>query len=190
MSQASPYLSVELRVEDEPPPADVAALNERLYRYNAAVTGSDNGRWLTIFVRNEAGHIVAGLHGWTWGQTGFVQTLWVREDLRGQGLGARLLATAEDEVVRRGCREVQLDTHSYQAPDFYRRRGYEVTGELPGWPDQTTRIFLHKTLPDCASAAPTRAGDPRPGGEGWVVELSGRTSLTDGPGRASSSTLD
>ena len=148
MSEPSAYLSVDLRVEDEPPPADVAVLNDRLYRHNAAVTGWDNGRWLTIFVRDEAGDIVAGLHGWTWGQTSFVQTLWVREALRGRGLGARLLATAEVEAARRGCREVHLDTHSYQAPEFYRHRGYEVIGELPGWPDQTTRIFLRKILPE------------------------------------------
>jgi hypothetical protein len=43
---------------------------------------------------------------------------------------------------------VHLDTHSYQAPGFYRHRGYEVIGELPGWPDHTTRIFLRKILPD------------------------------------------
>jgi len=152
VSQTSPYLLVELRVEDEPPPAEVAILADRLYQHNAAVTGWDNGRWLTILVRNEVGDIVAGLHGWTWGQTGFVQTLWVRDDLRGGGLGARLLATAEVEAARRGCREVHLDTHSYQAPGFYRHRGYEVIGELPGWPDQTTRIFLRKTLSDCPSA--------------------------------------
>jgi GNAT superfamily N-acetyltransferase len=137
---------MELRVQDDPAPADVALLNDRLYRHNAAVTGCDNGRWLTIVVRDEASEIVAGLHGWTWGETGFVQTLWVREDLRGRGLGARLLATAEVEAVRRGCREVHLDTHSYQAPDFYRHRGYEILGELPGWPGQTTRIFLRKIL--------------------------------------------
>jgi hypothetical protein len=41
---------------------------------------------------------------------------------------------------------MHLDTHSYQAPGFYRRRGYEVLGELPGWPGQTTRIFLRKIL--------------------------------------------
>ena len=155
MSQAPPYLSVELRAEDEPPPADVVLLNDRLYRHNAAVTGCDNGRWLTIFVRDEAREIVAGLHGWTWGQTGFVQTLWVREDLRGRGLGARLLTTAELEAARRGCREMHLDTHSYQAPGFYRHRGYEVLGELPGWPDQTTRIFLRKILRFPSTAAAT-----------------------------------
>ena len=138
--------SEELRVEDDPRPEDIALLNDRLYRFNAAATGVDDGRWLAIFVRDAAGQIEAGLHGWTWGRTGFVQTLWVREDLRGRGLGSRLIVAAEREAARRGCREVQLDTHSYQAPAFYRRRGYDVVGELPGWPGETTRLFLRKAL--------------------------------------------
>lgn len=152
MSQAFRYLSAELRVDDEPAPADVALLNDRLYRHNAGVTGCDDGRWLTILFRDEGGDIAAGLHGWTWGRTGFVQMLWVREDLRGRGLGARLLRTAEIEAARRGCGEMHLDTHSYQAPSFYRRRGYEVIGELPGWPEHTTRIFFRKALPDTPAA--------------------------------------
>lgn len=49
-------------------------------------------------------------------------------------------------MARRGCREVHLDTHDYQAPDFYRRLGYEVIGELPGWPGDTRRLFLRKAL--------------------------------------------
>jgi GNAT superfamily N-acetyltransferase len=136
----------ELRVEDDPSLADVAALDERLHRHNVAMTGCDDGRWLAIFVRDDAGEIVAGLHGWTWGRTGVVRTLWIREDLRRHGLGARLLASAEQEAVRRGCREIQVDTHSYQAPGFYRRLGYERIGELPGWPVGTTRVFFRKTL--------------------------------------------
>ena len=136
----------ELRIEDEPRLEEVAALDDRLYRHNVAVTGWDDGRWLAIFVRDGAGELVAGLHGWTWGRTGFVRTLWVREDSRRQGLGARLLAAAEGEARRRGCREMQLDTHSYQAPGFYRRLGYEEIGELPGWPGRASRIFFRKAL--------------------------------------------
>lgn len=83
-----------------------------------------------------------------------MQTLWVREDRRCRGLGGRLLDEAEAEAVRRGCRQMHLDTHSYQAPGFYRRRGYEVIGELPGWPEPTTRIFLRKPLPDSGARRP------------------------------------
>jgi ribosomal protein S18 acetylase RimI-like enzyme len=137
----------ELEVQDEPRLEDVAALEDRLYQYNVAATGYADGRWLAIFVRDAAGQIAAGLHGWTWGGTGFVRTLWVREDLRRRGMGARLLTAAEHEAARRGCREMQLDTHTYQAPGFYRRLGYEQIGELPGWPGTGfTRFFFRKAL--------------------------------------------
>ena len=136
----------EFTIEEDPRPEDIALLNDRLYQFNAGVTGVDDGRWLAIFVRDERGEVEAGLHGWTWGRTGFVQTLWVREDRRGSGLGSRLLAAAEREVERRGCSEIQLDTHDYQAPGFYRRLGYEAIGSLPGWPEDTMRIFFRKAL--------------------------------------------
>jgi GNAT superfamily N-acetyltransferase len=137
----------DLAIEDEPRAAEVAALDDQLYRHNVAVTGCGNGRWLAIFVRDAHGGLLAGLHGWTWGRTGFVRTLWVSEELREHGIGARLLAAAEREAVRRGCREMQLDTHSYQAPGFYRRCGYEEIAELPGWPSEdATRVFFRKTL--------------------------------------------
>ena len=136
----------ELRVEDAPRAEDITALTNRLYRHNATITGCNDGRWLTIFVRDDTGEIIPGLHGWTWGGTGFVQTLWVREDMRGRALGTKLLSAAEGEAARRGCHEMHLDTHSYQAPGFYRHRGYEAIGELPGWPGATTRIFFRKAL--------------------------------------------
>jgi GNAT superfamily N-acetyltransferase len=136
----------ELTIEDAPRREDVALLDERLYEFNAAATGIDDGRWLAIFVRDDAGTIMAGMHGWTWAGTGFVQAIWVHETRRGSGLGSRLLAAAEAEAVRRGCSQMHLDTHSYQAADFYRRLGYETIGELPGWPGDNTRIFLRKRL--------------------------------------------
>lgn len=143
-------MSHEIRVESELRPEDKAFLGDRLYEYSAAATGVDDGRWLAVFARDAGGAIVAGLHGWTWGGTGYVDTFWVREDLRRHGLGKRLLAAAEREAAERGCRVMQLSTHDYQAPDFYPRVGYERIGELPGWPNGTMRIFFRKPLAPAA----------------------------------------
>jgi GNAT superfamily N-acetyltransferase len=84
----------DLRIEDHPRREDVQLLDERLYEFNAAASGVDDGRSLAIFVRDGSGAIVAGLHGWTWGGTGFVQAIWVHESRRGRGLGSRLLGAA------------------------------------------------------------------------------------------------
>ena len=67
----------DLEIEDEPRAAEIAALDDRLRRHNVAVTGCGAGRWLAIFVRDAHGGLLAGLHGWTWGRTGFVRALWV-----------------------------------------------------------------------------------------------------------------
>lgn len=136
----------DLRVEDDPRREDVALLDERLYEFNAAASGVRDGRLLAVFVRDASGTIVAGMHGWTWGGTGFVQTIWVHENRRRRGLGSRVLGAAEAEARRRGCHQMHLDTHSYQAPAFYQKLGYEVIGALPGWPGNDVRVFLRKRL--------------------------------------------
>src|SRR5258705_11078194 len=106
----------DLRIEDDPRREDVALLDERLYEFNAAASGIDDGRSLAIFVRDGDGTIVAGMHGWTWGGTGFVQAIWVHETRRGHGLGSRLLTPAEAGARPPGRRQMHPHTHGYQAP--------------------------------------------------------------------------
>ena len=109
-------------------------LDKEISAYNAAVTGHHDGRMLSVAVRGHDGDLRAGLCGWTWGGCGYIDLLWVRDGQRCHGLGARLLATTEAEIVRRGCERAALSTHSFQAPDFYARFGYTECGRTPGYP--------------------------------------------------------
>jgi len=133
-------------IETAPAAADVAFLEDRLYEFNVARTGIDDGTLLAIFVRDPDGTVAAGLYGWTWDACSEIRYLWVRADLRGHGVGTRLLAAAEREIVRRGGRQVVLDTHSFQAPDFYRRFGYEVFATIGDFPRGHQRFYLRKRL--------------------------------------------
>jgi GNAT superfamily N-acetyltransferase len=136
-----------LQIEVEPAPKDIRFLEDRLYEYGVEQTGSDDGKWLSIFVRDDAGEIVAGLHGWTWCGACKVERLWVRKDLRRQGYGQRLLAAAEQEARARGCGQLLLDTFSFQAPLFYKKLGYEVIGVVEGFPRRPhSEYHLRKTL--------------------------------------------
>jgi hypothetical protein len=47
----------------------------------------------------------------------------LREALRRQGLGSRVLKAAEEEGARRRCTRAILSTLSFQAPGFYQRQG-------------------------------------------------------------------
>ncbi|HEY1389979.1 MAG TPA: GNAT family N-acetyltransferase [Ktedonobacterales bacterium] len=135
-----------LTTEDAPNEADVRFVEERIIAYNVAATGYDDYRPLAIFVRDDEGAIIAGLSGFTWGGTLKVELLWVHDDLRGQGCGSRLVEAAEREAVARGCRQAVLDTHSFQAPDFYPRLGYVRCGLAEDWPVGHQEIYLHKRL--------------------------------------------
>jgi GNAT superfamily N-acetyltransferase len=91
--------------------------------------------------------LVGGLVGATWARWLEVELLWVREDQRGSGLGARLLAEAE-RIARdeRGCVGVHLSTWDFQARPFYEAHGYVVFGVLEDHPPGVTDYYLAKRL--------------------------------------------
>jgi GNAT superfamily N-acetyltransferase len=134
------------KVEDQTDEQDYKFLQEQLFAFNMAATGYDDGRDVTILVRDEQGGIAAGLSGWTWGGMLKIQYLWVREDYRGKDYGTRMLEAAEAEGRARGCRQVALDTHSFQAPLFYQKLGYEVYGVLEDDPVGHKTYHLKKRL--------------------------------------------
>jgi GNAT superfamily N-acetyltransferase len=137
---------MDLTFEDPARLENVELLRERLYESNVERTGVDDGRELTIFVRDDRGALQAGLHGYTWGGCLDIRELWVREDTRGRGLGRRLLLAAEQEARVRGCRQATLDTHSFQAPGFYAKLGYEIIATLENYPRGHRKHFLRKDL--------------------------------------------
>jgi GNAT superfamily N-acetyltransferase len=142
---------MELTVEDDPDPTDIALLETRVAEQTARVTGHaiDGERQLAIFVRDDDGTILAGVFGWTWGGCAELQHLWVRESQRGNGLGTQLLDAAEAEAVRRGCGQIVLFTHAANAGangDRYTRRGYELVGRVDDYPVGDAALWYRKSL--------------------------------------------
>src|SRR5262252_2669478 len=133
-----------LDVFDEATPDDLQFLEERINEFNFATTGIRDARGLVILLRDADRRISAGLSGHTWGGVAEIRFLWVDEERRHTGIGSRLLRAAEDEARARGCRKIVLSTHSFQAPDFYRKHGYVVTGEFSDYPRGHRSIFLEK----------------------------------------------
>jgi len=74
----------------------------------------------------------------------YIEILFVPEELRGKGIGSRLVRQVEDIAVEKGCVGVWLETFEFQAPEFYQRLGYEVFASLEDYPRQSRRFFLHK----------------------------------------------
>ena len=135
-----------ITIVEAPDAALAARLDDEIAAFNFDATGIRDARDLAATVHDDTGELIAGIQGWTWGATGWVERLWVREDARHRGVGTRLLTAAESEARARGCRQLALTTHSFQAPDFYRRHGFEVVGELPDYPAGHASLLLRKRL--------------------------------------------
>jgi ribosomal protein S18 acetylase RimI-like enzyme len=74
--------------------------------------------------------------------------LGVHEAYKGRGIGSSLLAYAEKSARKQGFGEMWLttpDEHPH-LPDFYRRHGYEKTGEYPLEYRDYDEIVMEKRL--------------------------------------------
>jgi GNAT superfamily N-acetyltransferase len=136
----------DLVVSDAARPEDLLFLEEEVNEFNFATTGLRDARLLVMLLRDTAGRLYAGLSGHTWGGAAEIRFLWVDESHRRTGIGRRLLRAAEQEARTRGCGKVVLSTHSFQAPDFYRKQGCVIVGECIDYPRGYSHILLEKLL--------------------------------------------
>lgn len=135
-----------LRVERQPDPDDVAFLEARVNEITHERVGGLAPVELAVFVRDATGAVTAGIYGWTWGGSCELHHLWVDPSSRRVGLGSELLAVAEAEAAHRGCHQVMLFTHAFQAGHFYADRGYVEVGRVADYPEGDAALWLHKRL--------------------------------------------
>jgi GNAT superfamily N-acetyltransferase len=134
-------------VEVEPAPEKIRLLEERLYAFNVEATGIADGQSFGLFLRGSDGAVIGGAYGWSWGDTCHLRYLFIPADLRNQGHGTRLMQFVEQHALARFCRQIVLETHDFQAPEFYRKLGFVVTGVVEEYPRGHRLFILVKKLP-------------------------------------------
>ena len=136
---------MEFQLEDRPDPLDVEFLETQIRAEASKVKGLADEVELAIFVR-DAGTIVAGISGWTWGDCCELQSLWVAPHLRGHGLASQLLVAAQTEAATRGCSQTVHFTYDFQAQGLYERNGYELVGRVQDFPSGSDALWYRKRL--------------------------------------------
>jgi GNAT superfamily N-acetyltransferase len=137
----------EIFLTDTPDDRAWQVIDDGLAAHGAEHAGFWNARPIGVLVRDPAGDgILGGLVGRTSLGLLFVELVFLPKELRGRGLGSRILRLAEEEAIRRGCCAAVLYTINFQAPGFYERHGWREFGRVPCHPSGTSRIFMTKTF--------------------------------------------
>lgn len=141
---ALPYtISVSATIDAEVEQTILDGLNA----YNDAITGYSDRQVLSVVVRDRnSQRVLGGAMGRTSLGLLFLDLFYLPATLRGLGLGSQVLAQFEEEGRRRGCGSAVLYTISFQAPEFYERRGWRRFGEIACSPEGTSRVFMSKSL--------------------------------------------
>ena len=121
-------------------------IGDLIRSYNRSKREVAESEPLNLYVEDEHGEIMAGLVAETFGNWLEIEYLFVKEDLRGQGIGSQLLHQAESEAKMRNCRFAFVNTYQFQAPVFYQKQGYKEVFILKDYPYTGQRHYYQKDL--------------------------------------------
>ena len=129
---------------DTPAPGTFQSIFAALDGSSHDVIGPARPRLLVIPLHDDNGNVTGGFWGATMFEWLHIGMLFVPESMRGQGVGSSLVAAAEAEARRRGCRGVHVDTFSFQAAPFYEKLGFTLFGVLEDYPPGHNQMYFRK----------------------------------------------
>ncbi len=103
-----------------------------------------------IYAKDDQSQIIGGLSAYIFerasGSWIAVDYAWVEEKMRHQGIGTKLFKELEEFAREKHCTHIQLFTWAYQAPEFYKKLGFECVGTIPAWTEEHDAVFFRKLL--------------------------------------------
>ena len=121
-------------------------IGELVRSYNRSKREAAESESLNLYIEDEHGRLLAGLVAETFGNWLEIEYLFVKEELRGQGIGSQLLQQAESEAKKRNCRFAFVNTYQFQAPAFYQKHGYKEVFTMKDYPYTGQRHYYQKVL--------------------------------------------
>ncbi len=137
-----PHISISQEGDKDSEAAILSALKD----YNINRFGPSDWQELVISLRDDEGTVTGGLCGHTARGWLYTRLLFIPETLRGQGLGSKLLAMAEEEARTRGCIGAYIDTMNPDALAIYQTCGYEIFGQIENFSGAESLTYLKKSL--------------------------------------------
>lgn len=114
---------------------------------------------INLTLKNEDGQVIGGLLSvlcWNWVE---VDILWVDQSYRGKGYGSQLLGEIEQIARDKGCDFIQLNTFTFQAPEFYEKQGMKSLVSLTMLREALNTIIIRKISTEDSIDARTDQGN-------------------------------
>jgi GNAT superfamily N-acetyltransferase len=132
-------------IEEDFTEEDASVISEGVFRFGRAEAVGGDARAIACFLRDR-NEVIAGATGRTEFRRLFVNYLWVRDELRGQGFGTEALARIEDAARQRGATDALIETLNDRNAELYRSLGYEPLAVIERAVGPFTRHILLKSL--------------------------------------------
>lgn len=132
--------------QEEPIQEDEQVLNDGISDEAALKKNMERSKPFRIFIKDAQGAVFGGASGTIFYGSLYVDMLWLKEELRHQGLGRKLMMEAEKIGRERQCTFVTLNTMDWEALSFYQKLGYAIEFVRKGYSNDSQMYMLRKEL--------------------------------------------
>lgn len=139
-----------IEVTSSPSKENLKTISEGIQIFNQAYIPDEvvfeEDTKFAVFAKDENGNVQGGIRASAFWNYCIIELLWLSPGTRGSGIGAKLMAAAENYALEKGFKYVRTETLGFQARPFYEKLGYKVFGELSDHPKGHTTYCLVKEL--------------------------------------------
>lgn len=126
---------------------DIGAFLDRQFtRYGTDNDVDLNFEEFCFVSRDDDGSIMGVITGRAYYNEVHIGDLIVAREARRSGLGSRLVRTVEDAFSGKGYTVITLTTFGFQAPEFYKKLGYEIEFVREYKDPKLSKYFFRKDL--------------------------------------------
>jgi ribosomal protein S18 acetylase RimI-like enzyme len=117
---------VKIEMIDRAPPEIKKKMREDWEIYDRAHGIDSNYKRFSMILSDYEGNTVGLLEAYTVFAEIYVDELWIDPNHRRKGFGSKLLHELEQQFEGKGFGNMNLHTSEYQAPEFYKKCGFEL----------------------------------------------------------------
>lgn len=134
---------VSYEIIDEPRDKDIEFLTTKI---NEEATEYGSAYPFAILVRSEEQQVIGGCNGsFVFGSI-YTDQLWVEDSFRRRGIGSKLMEEVHKLGKKKGCTIASVVTMSFQAPEFYKKLGYQIDFVREGYREGAACLHMSKKI--------------------------------------------